>query len=207
MTGIRIALAAAALLLAAPAAFAQEPHEAHHPAGTAAEAPNAATATPAQQQPPSAGPMPGGMMSRDMMQMMMGMMSSGQCPMMGQAMGAMGQMMSPEHVEGRVAFLKAELQVTEAQQSLWNALAEAIRENARAVQGAMPGMPGGMMGGAGGAASTPVQRLELQEKGLAARLNALRQVKEALEPFYASLDAAQKQKADKLLVLAPMGMM
>jgi hypothetical protein len=32
-------------------------------------------------------------------------------------------------------------------------------------------------------------------------------LKTALDPFYAALDAAQKEKADKLLVAAPMGMM
>ena len=35
------------------------------------------------------------------------------------------------HVEGRLAFLKTELKITDAQLPLWNAVAEAIRANAK----------------------------------------------------------------------------
>ena len=69
----------------------------------------------------------------------------------------------------------------------------------------MTAMLGGMPMAASG--STAPQRVEAQEKALSARLESLRRLKAALEPFYASLDAAQKAEADKLLVTAPMGMM
>jgi hypothetical protein len=211
MTKIRFTLLAGALLLAGPA-FAEE---AHHPAETAPEAPGSAAPAPAPQQATPGGMAPGGMMmpgmmSGDMMQMMMRMMMSGsQSPMMGEmgrmgSMGPMGQMMSPEHVEGRIAFLKTELQVTEAQQPLWDALAEAIRAYAGAAGEMMSGMQGGMPMGQSG--STAPQRIEAQEKALAARVESLGRLKAALEPFYAALDAAQKEKADRLLVPAPMGM-
>jgi hypothetical protein len=214
MTKIQVTLLVGALLLAAPA-FAEE---AHHPAEAAPETSGSAAPAPAPQQATPGDMTPGGMMmpgmmSGDMMQMMMRMMSGGQSPMMGEmgrmgpigSMGPTGQMMSPEHVEGRIAFLKTELQVTEAQQPLWDALAEAIRASSGAADGMMSGMQGGMPMGAG--AATAPQRIEAQEKALAARLESLRPLKAALEPFYAGLDAAQKEKADKLLVPAPMGMM
>ena len=46
------------------------------------------------------------------------------------------------HVEGRLAFLKTELKITDAQLPLWNAVADAIRANAKG----MGEMSGGMMG-------------------------------------------------------------
>ena len=52
---------------------------------------------------------------------MMGMMRM----MMGQdGMGGMGMMAG--HVEGRLAFLKTELKITDPQLPLWNAVADAI---------------------------------------------------------------------------------
>jgi hypothetical protein len=148
-----------------------------------------------------------GMMGSDMMKMMHEMMGkAGVMPgSMGPRGGMMRQMMAPEHVEGRIAFLKAELQVTEVQQPLWDALADVLRANAGAADEMMSWMQGNMPTGQGG--STAPQRLDAQEQALSARLESLRRLKAALEPLYAALDAAQKEKADKLLVPAPMGMM
>ena len=147
--------------------------------------------------------MPGGMMGGDMMKMMQemmcrhagmmrGMMSSG-AQMQD---GMMGKMMAPEHVEGRIAFLRTELKVTDAQQPLWEAVADALRENARA--------SAGMMQQEADATGLPAS-LERQERQLSGRLEALQRLRAAVEPFYASLDEAQKAAADSLL--APMGMM
>ncbi len=46
-------------------------------------------------------------------------------------MGMMGMTGIADHIEGRIAFLKAELKITEAQMPQWNAFAEALRANAR----------------------------------------------------------------------------
>lgn len=205
MTKIRFTLMAGALLLAAPALA----EDAHHPAEVAPETPRQSAPAPAPQQAAPGGVMPGGMMmpgmmSGDMMQMMM---SGGQSPMTGEMgrMGPMAQMMSPDHVEGRIAFLKTELQVTETQQPLWDALAESIRAGAAATGEMMSGMQAGTPMDVSG--SSALQRIEAQEKALASRLEYLARLNAALEPFYAALDAAQKEEADKLLAPAPMGMM
>ena len=58
------------------------------------------------------------------------------------------------------------------------------------MQGAMPSLP---------------ERLDWQEKFLAARLDALRIMRGALTPLYAALSDEQKQTADQL-VRAPMMM-
>jgi hypothetical protein len=48
-----------------------------------------------------------------------------------------GMHMMTEHIEGRLAFLKTELKITDAQLPLWNAFAQAMRDNATAMR-AMP---------------------------------------------------------------------
>lgn len=50
--------------------------------------------------------------------------------------------MMSEHVEGRIAFLKTELKITDAQLPLWNSFAQAVRDNATAMQGMRGGMTG-----------------------------------------------------------------
>ena len=42
------------------------------------------------------------------------------------------------HIEGRIAFLKAELKITDAQQPLWNAVADAMRASAQDMAAVMP---------------------------------------------------------------------
>ena len=83
-------------------------------------------------------------------------------PMMGQQMPMMGQgwmgnnmmghgmmpMMDPsQHIEGRLAFLKTELKITDAQTTQWNAYADALRANAKRMSELMNEMmSSGMMG-------------------------------------------------------------
>jgi hypothetical protein len=210
MNNLTKSVLAAALLLSAPV-FAEDPHHpdtAGAPAGTTAPeaAPPAAPPSGTGSATMGGGVMGGGMMDGnmmggDMMKMMSGMMSNhmrmmqGMMSAMGATGAAMGQMMSPEHVEGRIAFLRTELKVTDAQQPLWEAVAEALRAAARA--------PGDTM--QQDASQTLTSALERRERMLAARLDAVRGLRSAVEPFYAALDAAQKATADKLM--GPMGMM
>jgi hypothetical protein len=202
MTTLRKMIAVGALLLATTQAFAED---AHHPDG----------ATPAT--PPAASPAPGGgpgMMGPGMMgagMMGAGMMGAG---MMGPGMMGAGMMMSmmepmmaPDRIEGRIAFLKAELKITDAQQPLWNAFAAALRANTRAMAGMMTEMQGSLMPAQGAAPVTLLQRVEGHERMLAARLDSVRQLKAALQPLYAALDDSQRRTADKLLMPAPMGTM
>ncbi|RUV74873.1 MAG: hypothetical protein EOR30_29560 [Mesorhizobium sp.] len=208
MSTLYRSMAMAAMLVLTVPALA---NEAHHTTEGASETPPAATseqpkgadAGPATGSMMMGGPTPNNMMSNGMMpdgmmKMMMDMMAGGG--------GPMGQMMSPEHVEGRIAFLATELKLTEAQQPLWEAVAEALRANARAAKAMMAGMPAAMMMSMNSADGTPVERIELHEKMLSARLEGLRRLKAALEPFYASLNDTQKALADKLLMPAPMCM-
>src|SRR5262249_57794403 len=103
-------------------------------------------------------------------------------------------------VEGRLAFLKTELKITDAQLPLWNAVADAIRANAKT----MGDMAGGMMGGS--QTATLPEKLAMREKMMAAHLEALRKFKAAAVPLYAALSEEQKKTPDDLLA-GPMGMM
>jgi hypothetical protein len=219
----RTSIVAAALLVAATSgAMAQQPsaqdHEQHHPAGAAAEPstpPSPPTGGSAETGPGGAGTMPtmrgpasgmmgsggmmrgpGGMMGGGMMGGPGGMMGGGAGMPTG-VMAAMANRMA-EHVEGRLAFLKTELKITESQEPQWNAFAEAVRANAKAMKGVHPA--------SGEMPKTLPERLDLREKMLAAHLDALRNLKSAATPLYAALSDEQKKSADEL-ILAPMGMM
>ena len=165
------------LVLAAGSGFAQQPKpDEHHPGGA----------------PPSAA-MAGGPMGGASEMPMMGMMRT--------IMGQDGMGMMSGHAEGRVAFLKAELKITDAQLPLWNAVADAIRANAKG----MSEMMSGMMGRSQSTATLP-EKLASREKMMTAHLEALRKFKAAVDPLYAALGDEQKKTADELLI-GPMGMM
>jgi LTXXQ motif family protein len=97
-----------------------------------------------------------------------------------------------DHVEGRIAFLKAELKITDAQLSQWNTFADALRSNAR--------QTAEMLGTAGqaGALNAP-DRLDRREKMLTSMLAMVRSTKAALSPLYAVLSNEQKKLADSLV--------
>jgi hypothetical protein len=200
----------AVALLAALPAFAQtaQEHEAHHP--------NAAGAAPS---PPSASPSgdavtegnttgPAGMMGPDaqgpgMMgpgTMMGGDMMEGMRRMMGMMSMMSGMRSGASHIEGRLAFLKAELKIADAQAPQWNAFADTVRDNAKSMAEAHQSTI------SSGAAMTLPERLALEEKALTAHLEALKKTASALDELYDTLSVDQKKIADEIIV-GPMGMM
>ena len=94
---------------------------------------------------------------------------------------------SARHVEGRIAFLKAELKITDAQLPLWNALAGAMRDHARS-----------MATRSGETTATLPGRLAALDKAMAARLDTLHKLQAAVAPLYAALADEQKKVADEL---------
>jgi hypothetical protein len=132
-----------------------------------------------------------------------GMMGYGMGPWMMGAGGSAEAMCNAmgSHIDGRLAYIKAELKVTDAQESLWNAYAVAARDNAKA----MTGRCTTMMGKRDTQIGLP-DRLDQNEQLMAAQLDAMRTVDKALKPFYAALSDDQKKTADQLL-WRPMGMM
>ena len=53
--------------------------------------------------------------------------AEGGMPMMRMMMGQNGMPMMASHIDGRLAFLKTELKITDAQLPLWNVFAQAMR--------------------------------------------------------------------------------
>ncbi|MBP2305201.1 hypothetical protein GBZ48_00070 [Azospirillum melinis] len=223
----RTLLAAFALVAMMSAAQAQtttpdqgQDHQAHHPSGSTTPQ-DQPTVAPTPTQPPQGArpsvpgnaPMIGeGIGSGIMVQPgtqaqggppsanRPGMMMGG---MMGQqgGMGAMGAMgLAFEHVEGRIAFLQAELRITDAQAPQWNAFADTLRSNAKAHQAMHEQMT------KGGLPSAWPERLAAQQKVLATRLDAVKAIEAAAKPLYAALSDDQKKVADQLFA-GPMGMM
>jgi hypothetical protein len=146
---------------------------------------------------PAAGPavaLPGGMPMGGEMNQMMSMMRN-----MMTMMGAQSGMMS-SNVEGRIASLRTEIKITDAQTPQWDRFADALRATSKSMNGMFEQMM------QTGAAATLPGRLDRQETMLTAHLNSLKALKEALGPLYGSLSDEQKKVADGLMI-GPMGMM
>jgi hypothetical protein len=193
MTTFRLTAFAAALVLAALPAFAQsdKDHDAHHPDGQ--------PATQAQKAPP--GMADQGMMGMDGSGMMggggmMGMMGG---PGMMQMMAMMGAR-DGEHVEGRLAFLKAELKITDAQAPQWTAFADAVRANGKSMAGMNQSMST-----ARATVTTLPERLAFVQSAMTAHLDGLSKTAAALTKLYDTLSVEQKKTADGI-VIGPMGM-
>jgi len=198
-------LAAALLLtiLGSPS-FAQSPaeHQGHHP--DQKEAP--AAKPPAAPEPPRGAGSYQGMTGGGMMNMMGGNMPMsdmmGMMGMMRQSGDGMGGMETIDRVEGRIAFLRTELKITDAQAPAWNAFADSLRANAKT----LGELRTSMMSQAGSGSEPLVDRLTWQEKWLSARLEATRAMKSALTNLVGSFSDEQNKTADE--VLAPnLGMM
>lgn len=107
------------------------------------------------------------------------------------------------HVEGKLAYLKAELKITEAQMPQWNAFADAFRAN-----GQKMAQHCGMMKEHGGAmmSADVVERLNMMEQHMTMHLESLRAIKATLQPLFTVLSDEQKKTANDILK-GPMGMM
>ena len=155
--------------------------DAHHPvkAGDQPEATQPANQVPADQM----GAMMQGMMAQmPMMQMMKAM----------QGQDAMGGLDLTERVEGRIAFLKAELAITDKQADAWNAFADALRAYSAALKSAHPA-------GMDTMAPDLVARLDKSEMQLSAELDGVRGLKAALTRLWAVLTDEQRNTATELL--------
>jgi hypothetical protein len=179
-------------LIGAASAQAPTPDDPHHP-------PQGVGPASTQPTPPTAGSgglqgaQPGMMGAMPMMNMMSSMPNMME---MMRAMGAgMGGMPMIDRIEGRVAFLRAELKITDAQASAWNVFADALRTNAQK----LGAVRASMMPGPGMQPQPLTERLDRQEQWLAARLEGTRTIKSAFTNLYGTLSDDQKKTADELL--------
>ncbi len=98
------------------------------------------------------------------------------------------------HIEGRIAFLKAELGITPQQQAQWDKLAQVMRDNAKELDANFAQM----RVQAGTETHNAVQRLETQGRFAALKAQQSTRFLAAFRPLYDNLSEQQKQAADQL---------
>ena len=121
---------------------------------------------------------------------MMGMMGQGMMGggMMGGRQAKMGAM-----ADGRLAYLKGELDITGAQTEAWNGYVEAVKGRVDTMQGMRQGMMEAMQKGSATA------RMDARIKGMEAMVESMKAVKPATEKLYGVLTDEQKKIADQLI--------
>lgn len=210
-TAVAFALSLAGAAIAQAPTQGSDDHAAHHPAGdqTAQAAPQPAPVAPAPGTPMTGMGRPGGMMMQGdmgrMMPMMQGRMGGPAGPMGGGMPGMAGMRRGPmaqfHRIEGQLAFVRAELRITDAQAPLWNAFADAVRTQSGRLREAV--------GSAIQAADQPATAPQIAERRMAhlsLQLEAMRAVSAALGPLYAALSDEQKRTADELMAEHVRGM-
>ena len=134
---------------------------------------------------------PGGMpgMMENMMRMMNDNMRTRSIP--GMAMGS-GQIDFTDRIEGRIAFIRAELRITDAQAQTWDSFALAVRSSRQHLIEArqLVNEP----------YASSAERLDRYERHLTQRLEALKTARAAFNKLYTMLDDGQKRTADELVV-------
>ena len=105
----------------------------------------------------------------------------------------MGRMMPGQFVDGRIAFLKAELKITPAQETQWQQVEAAMRENAKALDQTITTARQNRT------SMDPVQRLELRGQFAKVRADNDARLLAAFKPLYTSLSPEQQQMANQLI--------
>ena len=109
-----------------------------------------------------------------------------------------------DRVDGRLAFLKTELNITDAQTAVWDQLATVIRQTSETHNSMMRETMKEVQDGSFLKMPLP-ERLQYQQTHMEARVEELKSVREAVDKLYAVLDESQKKSADDI-VLPMMGM-
>ena len=101
-------------------------------------------------------------------------------------------------IDSWIAFVEAELEITDAQRPQWDALVTAVRDNVGPVQEAFATRHRSREADENGRQSA-VERLDAFEGLAAAGLAALRNVSPPFKALYAVLGDDQKERADRML--------
>ncbi len=101
-----------------------------------------------------------------------------------------------QHIDGQLAYIKAELKITDEQMPSWNVFANTFRANkqkhlaacVQAVKQARAMQSAGLL-----------DSMQIMETRLADQLDSLRAMDAAIRPLYESLSLDQKKAADEIL--------
>jgi Spy/CpxP family protein refolding chaperone len=99
-----------------------------------------------------------------------------------------------QHIDGRIAFLKAELKITGDEAAQWNAVADAMRANSQAM--------GKLFEEARANRDKPLtapERLDWRQRFAEARAQAAERFAAAFKPLYDRMSDDQRKAADALL--------
>src|SRR6266436_4110904 len=106
---------------------------------------------------------------------------------------AMERMMPGQFVEGRIAFLKAQLKITPAQEAQWQQVEAAMRENAKTLDQTI------ITARQNRGNMDAVQRLEFREQFAKVHVDNDARLLAVFKPLYASLSPEQQQMANQLV--------
>jgi len=106
----------------------------------------------------------------------------------------------PNHIEGRIAFLRTELKITDAQMPQWNAVADVMRRNAAERRDTMRRLHESR-----GKPQSAVERLQQGQQLAQMRADETKQFVAAFAPLYDSMSPDQKQAADQMFAHGPGG--
>ena len=98
------------------------------------------------------------------------------------------------HIEGRIAYLKTELKITDAQQSAFDAVANVMRDNAKSMHDAFQSLRGDR-----GQPQTALSRMEARAKFARLRADGEAQMLAAFRPLYQAMSPDQQKSADEML--------
>ena len=146
---------------------------------------SASVAQNADQRRPMAGMMGGGCP-------MIGMMGQG-ASQLGQGMMASRQAGMSAMVDGRLAYLKGALNITDAQIETWNGYANAVKARVDIMQGMRQTMTDAMQ------RDSAMGRMDARIKSMEAMVELMKAAKPATEKLYAVLTDEQKKVADQLI--------
>ncbi|TPL12888.1 Spy/CpxP family protein refolding chaperone [Mesorhizobium sp. B2-4-11] len=132
-----------------------------------------------------------------------GRMMMGQWGMNG-PMGGYDSDETLDRIDGRLAFLKTELKISDEQTPTWDELAGVIRNTAETHNALMLAMMKEFQDGDFLKMPLP-ERLAYQQTHLEARLEQVKSIRTSVEKLYAALNDEQKKAADEI-VLPMMGM-
>ena len=139
----------------------------------------------------------GGMRGQDM-----GGQDISGCPMMGDIMGRRGMKQGMGHgammhsvpmMEGRLAYIKADLAITDAHLAAWDAYAGAVRGRHSTMESMHADMLKAKESG------SALQGLDARIKAMESQLDSLKAIKPVTEALFAVLTDDQKKKADQLV--------
>jgi hypothetical protein len=100
---------------------------------------------------------------------------------------------TPAYTEGRLAFFKAYLAISDQQKAAWEAYASALKSNLEGIKGIRDTKMKAMQ------AKSPTGRLDAHIAALEAMAATLKELRPALTALYTALSDEQKKKADELL--------